>query len=482
MPSVNNPTRPFSIRRRLLWQTALIGSAMILIVGVLVYQEARHEIDEVYDARLGQEAKTLALGIRPLLALPPLQRDTLFEHWYRQILSVAGDSQDTGTDFGHPYEQNMLFQVLRGQDQVLLNSPSVSSVAVLDSDAPGFHHFVWQGEPWRGFQLLLPEADGSERGARLLIAEKQAIRTELINEIALSTVLPLGALIPLIVLMLAGLISLGFRPLKALGQAVALRSPANLDAIEVNPPTQELTPLVNQLNALLHHLQQAWARERRLIQTVAHELKTPLAVLRLDAENALRAGNRRELEADLNRMLNGIARTDRLIQQLLLLSKVEGEQALRFRPGDLAQSVRQRIRDLTPISEQKAQQLTYDGPAHAPMTGNWPLLDSLIANLLDNAMRYGPAGAPIRIRIAGGAPEQDAYRLSVEDQGPAIAEGVRQRVFEPFFRGDTGAGDGAGLGLAIVNDIVRLHGGSVSLRPASGPTGNAFEITLPRHG
>lgn len=471
----------FSIKRRLTLTTITVASALVLLSWILTFYETRHEIDEVYDARLGQSAKILALSMPHMLQEPADIRTKAYSDWYHDIQLNASDD-DTVTTFGHPYEQNLMFQFFT-QNEVILKSPGAPTTLIGDVNQPGFSFVTINNEEWRRFQIQLPPQPNIDQAAFLVTAERHAIRSELINEIAISTGLPQLILIPILALTIIFLVNKFLQPIDDLRKAIAQRNINKLDSIRVPQPTVELAPLVNQLNYLFAELDKAWQRERRLTRTAAHELKTPLAVLRLNAENALNSSNKHELKNDLTNILHGIDRTDRLIQQLLMLSKVEAEQTFSPDRIEVMACLRDVIASLAPIALKQKQELSLEGPDSIMTQGNAMLLCILFSNIIDNAIRYSGTHSSIEITVTDQNSSEilaaDIIEITVNDNGTTIQNDIRDKIFEKFFRGNTERGDGAGLGMSIVADIATMHGGNVKLLPSTDHQGNAFLISLP---
>ncbi len=193
----------------------------------------------------------------------------------------------------------------------------------------------------------------------------------------------------------------------------------------------------------------------------AHELKTPLTVLRVNAENALRSTNQEQLKQDLERIFKGIERTDRLIHQLLMLAKVESTQTLRKQPVELANVIKQVIADLAPIAFKQDQQLSFHGES-SRLWGDELLLGILFKNLLDNAIRYSGHSSQIAVELSD---HDGEIEVRVSDTGAAIDDLTREKMFDNFYRANSQKGDGAGLGMSICRDIAALHGGQVLLLP-----------------
>lgn len=452
--------RLFSIKRRLTLTSVLLSTGLMLISLYFSYTNAKHEVAEVYDARLGQSAKLLLMATSVSgKALAAQDQRKHFDQWMDNIQRLSKSNDDVATLFGHPYEQYFLFQFYR-DGKLLFSSdvhlPPLSS----DKEAMGFFDINLNGERWRYFQLSQLEGYNDEY---VLVAEKQSIRDEAVNEIASSTALPQLILIFCLIVVLIVLIERSFQPIQSLQSAIAIRSVHKLDRIYVEEPTVELSPLVETLNQLLSELEQAWEREKRFTRMAAHELKTPLTVLRLNAENALRSTNPEQLKHDLDRILKGIERTDRLIHQLLMLAKVESTQTLAKQPVDLAHVIKQVIADLAPIAFKQDQQLSFSGESPR-LWGDELLLGILFKNLLDNAIRYSGHASQIEVQLSY---HDDEIEVQVSDTGVPIDDLTREKMFENFYRANSQKGDGAGLGMSICRDIAALHGGQVMLLPRS---------------
>ncbi|MEF2492391.1 sensor histidine kinase [Vibrio mimicus] len=422
------------------------------------YTNAKHEVAEVYDARLGQSAKLLLMATSVSgKALAAQDQRKHFDQWMENIQRLSKANDDVATLFGHPYEQYFLFQFYR-DGKLLFSSDAHLPPLSSDKEAMGFFDINLNGERWRYFQLSQPEGYNDEY---VLVAEKQSIRDEAVNEIASSTALPQLILIFCLIVVLIVLIERSFQPIQSLQSAIAIRSVHKLDRIYVEEPTVELSPLVETLNQLLSELEQAWEREKRFTRMAAHELKTPLTVLRLNAENALRSTNPEQLKHDLDRILKGIERTDRLIHQLLMLAKVESTQTLAKQPVDLAHVIKQVIADLAPIAFKQDQQLSFSGESPR-LWGDELLLGILFKNLLDNAIRYSGHASQIEVQLSY---HDDEIEVQVSDTGVPIDNLTREKMFENFYRANSQKGDGAGLGMSICRDIAALHGGQVMLLP-----------------
>ena len=467
--------KPYSIKRQLTLSVGLLVSALMLLSLYFNFQSAKHEVEEVYDARLGQSAKllllTLSISSTDDAALANYK--THFDHWMNNInqISNATADDDQPTAFGHPYEQNLVFQFYQ---QGQLTWSSVSDLPPL-SDASsniGYSDLIKAGEQWRTFQVSMPNSESLNQ--YVVVAEKQKIREEIIHEIALSTAVEQLLLLPALLLLLIWLINQYFRPISEMRSAIAQRNLHRLDRIYISKNTTELAPLVEALNSLLAELEQAWQREKRFTRTAAHELKTPLTILRLNAENALKSNDPEQLREDLANILQGIDRTDRLIHQLLTLAKVDSIGAPAFERVELSAILKAVVSDLVPLALKQDQDISLNAE-EVSCLGDKLLLEVLFRNLIDNAIRYSGKQSTICVDATH---EHHSIRVSVSDSGPTIPEAIRARIFEQFYRGASQVGDGAGLGMSICKDITSLHGASIEVTAKEGEM-NCFIVRFP---
>ncbi|WP_407333645.1 ATP-binding protein [Enterovibrio sp. 27052020O] len=469
---------PISIKRNLIFSAAVLSSLLVLGSWFFMYTETRHEIDEVFDAHLGQSAKTLALAAMSWGDSPPKKLDEIYADWFSSINKMAVD-EETATPYGHPYEKKVLFQYL-SNGKLVGKSANAPDVFLGTLNEAGYKDVTFEGERWRTFQLPFTPPGDTSPAFTILVAEKIGIREELTAEVALSIGLPQILLIPFLIALIALLVNRYFRPIEELRKLIASKSINNLQRIRVENATIELEPLVNQINFLLAELENAWKRERRLISTAAHELKTPLAVLRLNAENAIQSDDEKERNKDLSSILAGIDRTDRVIQQLLVLSRVEQQKDIVLQPMDLVSMLREEIANLVPISLKYSQTISLVGAEKASVNAHPVMLSILFANLIDNAIRYSGQGSSITVDVEL-LTDSSQVAVTVSDKGMAMPDDVRQRIFDKFYRGHSNKGDGAGLGMSIVKDIAQIHSANVQVKSAGeGESGNQFVVVFDR--
>ncbi len=464
--------KPYSLKRKLTVSVGLLVSTLLLISLYFSFESAKHEVEEVYDARLGQSAKLMFLTLSVSKEESTLaNHKELFQQWMQNIKQLAKADGDEATKFGHPYEQNLVFQFFRNDELIWSSSPSLPPLST-SSNNNGYFDIKVNSTAWRTFQLSFPHT--THNNEYVVVAEKQKIRQEIIREIALSTLIEQILLIPTLLLLLIWLIQRYFRPINELRSAITQRNVHRLDRIHVTDHTVELDPLVNALNSLLSELEQAWQREKRFTRAAAHELKTPLTILRLNAENALQSNDPEQLRGDLENILKGIERTDRLIHQLLTLAKVDSLSERVFNTIELTPLLQTVVADLAPLALRQEQDISLSS-LDVQVSGDPMLLGVLFRNLIDNAIRYSGANSEIQVQVTQ---NKNAIKVSVSDTGPEIAQETRERIFEQFYRGHSETGDGAGLGMSICKDIALLHNATIEIAPRENGM-NTFVIAFP---
>jgi two-component system sensor histidine kinase QseC len=446
----------------------LLGGSMAVLLAVLGaaawigFEGAQDEADELFDARLATSARVLAAQVG---ARPPDPRAAPVVLPFPAPLGNA--SHDEAGPLGHPYETKIAFQVLDAEGRLLMRSAAAPATPFA-ALAPGFST---QAAAWRVFSLRAGDF-------WVQAAESLEVRDELSLKLALAAVTPLMAGIPLLLVLLAALMGYGLAPLAELARRIARREPGSLAPLALARSTAEIEPVLQALNGLLERVQAAIARERRFTADAAHELRTPLAALKVHAQNAARAASDGERQASLERMMAGLERSVRLVEQMLDLSRATAARAPAA-PVSLQQVVEDALDDVLPKLKERRIKVSVASdppPAEPAVLGDRDKLTSLARNLLDNAARYAPAGSAVRLEIAS---RPGAVVLSVSDQGPGVAPELRERVFESYYRIPGTPGDGSGLGLAIVREIASAHGAAVTLGAGEGGRGTRVSVTFP---
>lgn len=436
-----------SIRRRTL--TLIIGLLLAGLGVISVYNlhDSNHEIAEVYDAQLAQNARLLQGVMR--MPLASKEQADLYQA-FNKALGEAEPRID-----GHPYESKIAFQVWNAKGEVLVHTASAPSLSAPPS-TPGFNDVVdLNNRQWRAFML-----EDKQNQLLVWVGERSDVRTDLVDRIVRHTLWPniLGSLILAAMIWLA--IGWGLKPLANMAATLRARHSGSLEPLNLDPLAAELEPMQAALNRMLAHIQEVLGRELRFIADAAHEMRTPLAVLRVHAQNLLEAGTEQERRDSLEHLIAGVDRTSRLVNQLLTMARMEPQPgASTPRCIDLAATIRESLIQLTPWLLSKRLELAFDvSGALSPVRVDASAINIALNNLVTNAANFSPANGLITVRLTQ---QNDHYELSVEDDGPGIDESERERLFERFY---SRANDqGAGLGLTIVQAIAVRMGGQVRL-------------------
>lgn len=455
-----------SIRRRTLGLALLVFGLSMLVIGFISYRYAAHEIEELHDASLTQNARLLE-GILQA-ALPDEYRGMLLE----SLESTLERAAQTNTRFtGHPYESRLAFQLWE-DDRLIMRSTSAPESSLADYPL-GLTSQHIDAYDWRIYVL---EVANSRQ--RIVVGEREDVRGEIIRAVALRTLMPDLIGLPLLTILLWWSIGWGLAPLSRMAEQIRSRDPHNLQPLTLNPLPQELSTIAGALNRLLERLRQMRIREKRFIADATHELRTPLAVLDLHAQNALTADNTEDRQEALNHLRGGVARATRLVTQLLTLARLEPEEESQpeYRISHLLSEARETLAKLSPLAAEREQQLLLNADEQA----DWQILEepgaieTLVQNLVGNAIQHSPNKSEVTVTLAS---TPQGFQLIVDDQGSGIPSNERKRVVERFQRGGSSAG--SGLGLSIVERLVKRHKGTLQLEDAPS-RGLRVRVSLPR--
>jgi two-component system sensor histidine kinase TctE len=320
------------------------------------------------------------------------------------------------------------------------------------------------------------------------VAETLEKRAQLANEIIKGVILPQFIILPVILALVWFALSRGLSPLAQLQERIRARPPDDLSPIDSRQVPEEISPLVGSLNDMLARLAHTIAAQKRFIADAAHQMKTPLAGMRMQSELALRQVDPNEIHRSLEQLAKSSESATRLVNQLLALARAENQPhaGLALEPLDLAALARDVVQDWVQPSFAHEIDLGYEVIGDPPeIAGSAMMLRELLSNLIDNALRYTPAGGSVTVRVRGtNIGNGNQALLEVEDTGPGIAPSERHRVFERFYRILGSSVPGSGLGLAIVREIAQQHGAEIEIfnNPRSTRKkfpGSLFRLTFP---
>ncbi|MCJ0764356.1 ATP-binding protein [Variovorax terrae] len=435
-----------SLRRRLLWFVLAAILLAALLQGTTAYRGALQQADDMFDYHLQQMAYSLRGGI-PLVPAQP------------------GNSNIDDLDF--------IIQIW-GQDGAQLFRSERSGLpprAVL-----GFSDVTVNGTSYRVYSVQTPLHT-------IQIAQDMSARQARARALALRATLPIALMAPLLMLAVGWVISRSFAPVERTRRQVAARAAEDLSPLPDTGLPDEVRPLVQELNLLFGRVRTAFEAQKHFVADAAHELRSPLTALKLQAQALRRADDAGTRDAAVARLNQGIDRAIRLVEQLLVLARAEaGGETAQDRPVDLQEVVRLAVSDVLPQAQAAGIDLGLmdDSPAGPVVVqGQSEALRVLLRNLLDNAIKYTPV--PGRVDV-GLHIDGTQARLMVDDSGPGIAEPERERVFDRFYRAHSPdaapAATGSGLGLAIVQAIAQQHGAALRLERSPSLGGLRVEVRL----
>ncbi|MEQ1805411.1 MAG: ATP-binding protein, partial [Burkholderiaceae bacterium] len=361
----------------------------------------------------------------------------------------------------HRYARRVAFQVFH-EGRLAMRSANAPRQAMVEPGAalrPGFLTVQIDGTAWRMFA-----AQGAQRDVQVLVGEQLESRADILWAVLRSMLWPQALALPLLGLAAWWAVRQGVRPLQRLRGTLAARAPSATGTIEMHDVPSEMAPMLDALNQLFLRIATMLDLERRFTADAAHELRTPIAAIRAQAQVALGVANEAARRTALERTLQGCDRASHLVDQLLMVSRLDAQASHDFEALDLSELVRGVAAELAPQAIRNQQTLELDAPQPCRVRGNPTLLAVLARNLIDNAVRYSPAGATVAVRV-----QAQAERVSfcVHDSGPGLTEPQRQRLGERFFRVAGSGQGGSGLGWSIVRRIAQVHAAQLHVESAA---------------
>jgi len=439
-----------SLQARLLALVLGLVTAVWLGAALMTWRDARHELDELLDGHLTQAAALLVVQ----------QTGELEEEEHVDAPSL------------HKYAPRVAFQVFH-EGRLVLHSAQ-AGVTPMAGIGSGFATVrLEDGMEWRVFA-----ARGAQRDVQIYVGEQTASRRAILRAVLRSVLWPLLIALPLLALAGWWAVRHGLRPLHQLSQALARRRPDALEPVALVDLPAEMEPLVRALNDLLERISHMLDAERRFTADAAHELRTPIAAIRAQAQVALgagedAAGRRHALQATLA----GCDRAAHLVEQLLTLARLEAAPAQPALALDLSELARRVLAELAPTALARRQQLALEVAGPCRVAGQELLLAVLLRNLVDNALRYSPDGATVRVSVST---QGGQAVLVVEDSGPGLAPADLQRLGERFYRPPGQTQSGSGLGWSIVRRIAQVSGARIELGRSPPLGGLAVTVRWPQ--
>jgi two-component system sensor histidine kinase QseC len=441
--------KPFSLRQRV---SVLVMLSLLLvwsITAVLSYRESSEEINELFDVQLEQGARIILL-----LDLKRLQRladgESSTDGSTQLIKEHDGDQQED-----HEHKTTALpFQVWSAEGRLLLHNASAPHAPF--QKGSGFDSISLENKLWRSLAIW-----NENKGFQVRVFEDAQQRSHLAGSITWRMLLPLLIALPGLVLLIWFSIGRGLLPLQAMSAAIAARDANKLDLIALDKVPVEVQSVVTSLNGLLQRLSLSMEQERRFTADAAHELRTPLAAIQVQAEVALAAQDRQQQDQAMRGIIEGVKHTTRLSEQLLMLARLDHVKPESQQSIELSELARRCAAVHANSALEKDIELSVNATEVFTLRGDAVLLEVMLGNLVDNAIRYTQANGNIEIDIAK---QGEQIVLSVMDDGPGLSDTDKARVSDRFYRGEGNGSSGSGLGLSIVERIAQVHGAKVLLK------------------
>ncbi|MBT9550542.1 MAG: sensor histidine kinase N-terminal domain-containing protein [Hydrogenophaga sp.] len=434
-----------SLRARLLVFVLLAILATAVLQAALAYRAARAEADQIFDYHMQQTALSLRAGLPQALATG--------------VIPLPAEEQDF--DF--------VLQIWTLDGVRVFESAARAELpqrAVLGFDDVGAH-----GTRYRVYSL-------QARSFVIQVAQDMSVRQRMAGSLALRTALPILLLAPLLMGLVGWVVSRSLAPVARVQRQVAERQADDLTEVAETGLPDEVRPLVQELNGLLRRVALAFDAQQRFVADAAHELRSPLAALKLQVQGLQRAPDDATRERALERLGSGIDRATRLIEQLLVLARQQARAASGVRPEPVAldELVRSAVTDMAPAAQTRRIDMGLTQADAGQVNGHAEALRILVRNLLENAVKYTPEGGRVDVALRAGA---GTLVLGVEDSGPGIPEAERERVLDRFYRLPEAASTGSGLGLAIVKAVADLHGAKLQLDASPTLGGLRVRVAFP---
>lgn len=456
-----------SLKRGLtVWLVGVL-SALLVVDAWFSYRDALAAANQAYDRSLSASLKGIAERIYAT------ESEVVVDIPYSALeLFEAGSSDRVFYSVGHPGDA-----LITGYEDLPLPPAMPPNVAV-------FFDGIYRGQALRLGAMLKPlYRTEFPKPVLVILGETTNSRQDVVFSLFAGEIGRKAVLV--VVALMVALLATRFavKPVERLGQAIRERPEDDLTPVTAIDLPREVEPLVEAINLHMGRIEGMVEARRRFITDAAHQLRTPLAVLNTQAEYALRQESAAAMRPAVHALHQSLGSAIRLTNQLLALSRAESVNGLMpaRQAVDLLALARDMVIELLPLAARKQIDLGFEqaGADHLPVLGNPVLLRELLANLIDNALRYTPAGGVVTVRLAEADQPEALACLQVIDNGPGIPASERTAVFQRFYRLDASDHTGSGLGLAIVREIVLAHAGSIELEATPAGSGLCVTVKLP---
>ncbi|GJI91510.1 ATP-binding protein [Duganella hordei] len=454
MPSLPRvPVVTHSLRGRLLWFLLAAITMAAIAQAMIAYRSALSDADQIFDYHMQQMAMSL-----------------------RSSATLTNKAADTAAD---PENDDLVVQVWTPDGAQVFRS--LSRAALPQRAVLGFSNVKANNTTYRIFSV-------QTSNQTVQVAQDMAVRQRMAGTLALRTVGPIAVMAPVLMLVVWWVVSGSLAPVSRVKRQVAARQADDLSPVSENDLPDEVLPLVHELNLLFGRVRTAFDAQQHFVADAAHELRSPLAALKLQVLSLERAQDEAARSLAISRVTAGIERATRLVEQLLVLARQEGSvNDVKLEPVSLSDLVKRTLGDMAGLAQARQIDLGLHHADEATVDGQPDALIILLRNLVDNAIKYTPSGGTVDIDLrrsagaTGGAKANVPGRivLSVEDSGPGIPPEERERVFSRFYRVPGSQAGGSGLGLAIIKSIAERHGAVLTLDQSERLGGLKVKVDFP---
>ncbi|HSV03566.1 MAG TPA: ATP-binding protein [Phenylobacterium sp.] len=456
--------RSTSLLAALFGRIGVLFLLIVLAVGSIAFFTAQRRINEIYDGQLIVGANVLRALMDEEVREEPATHD-ISELQVDDAAILSPDERQAFND----YADWRMFRIWRGAQVVIRSDTGPPLVA--PSAQNGFSDVAGPKYRWRVYTLHVPR-----QRVVVQIGERTDIRLVLVRGIALGLALPLLLLIPTAAVLIWLSLSDGLQALRTLISEIGRRTLRDLSPLPLEPWPRDLHPLVRSINRLFERIDRSLQHERRFLDDAAHQLRTPLAAVKLQTQLIAGEDDPAERQAMTAQLVESVDRASALTDRLLTLARLEASRAPSGKGGDLREETVAALADLAPVAARRQVELSFEGRGRFA-SGDPALLRLIATNLVENAITHAPERSEVAVRLSSSG---GRHRLVVTDGGPGIPAGERDKVLERFHRGPSASPSGAGLGLSIVGEAVRLLKGRLQLRDRDdGAPGLCVEIEVP---
>jgi two-component system sensor histidine kinase QseC len=438
-----------SIKNFLIIAIISIISLVWVVSSSIIFNKSQEQVEELFDAELAQLSRMLQAVITTNIKLSTNSAPQPLTYLDKQIFDDAFGHQEYN-ERGHKYEKKLAFQVWDTKGQLFFENHIQLPKSFGDLKA-GFHSVATDNLKWRSFTLK-----DEDYSFWIKVAQREDVRTELTNEIAWNTTWPSLAIIPILMLILGWVIQKGLSPLRIISDELKGRDYNNLSELNKSDYPKELKQMVFELNNLFQRVNESHYRERRFTADAAHELRTPLSISKVHLQNIQQVSKNTQVIDFVSKALVGINRLIHMVQQLLILSRLDAQKEESNTTLNLNTLCNEVMLEMNQNPDLPKHEIRLTAPSSLELMANETSLRILLRNLLDNACRYADENTMIEVSIS-------ESKISILNQCPALADEQLSLLFGRFKRGATSNQQGSGLGLSICQQICQLSGFKLSL-------------------